>query len=108
MAISYSENYVTKKATTNVAGTGANFRLAYVVRNPSGKPVDNVTATISQVTTEGEGDATVENLTRIGYATVDVANNRNYFSFEKHAEVTLPNQKTIADQYYTDLVTILA
>ena len=56
MAIVYSEQFETKKATTNVAGTGANYRIEYIVRNPVGAAINSITATISQVATEGEGE----------------------------------------------------
>ena len=75
MAIVYSEQFETRKATTNVAGTGANYRIEHIVRNPVGQPINSITATISQVTVEGERDAQTEKLVRVGNACVDVANN---------------------------------
>lgn len=107
MAIVYSEKIETKKATTNVAGTGANYRIEYIVRNPVGAAINSVAATISQVTTQVEGEAQTEKLTRVGNACVDVTNNRNYFAFEKHAEVTADNQAAIAAQYFADVKLIL-
>lgn len=107
MAINYSESFETRKATTNVAGTGANFRIDYIVRNPSGQPVNSITATLSQVTTEGTGEQAKEKLTRIGSACVDIDNNRNYFAIEKHAEVAADNQSAIATRYFADVKSIL-
>lgn len=107
MAIVYSEQFETRKATTNVAGTGANYRIEHIVRNPVGQPINSITATISQVTVEGERDAQTEKLVRVGNACVDVANNRNYLAFERHAEVSANNQATIAAQYFADVKLIL-
>lgn len=107
MAIVYSEQFETRKATTNVAGTGANYRIDYIVRNPVGETVNSITATVSQVTTEGEGETAKEKLTRVGNACVDVDNNRTYFAIEKHAEVTADNQAAIAAQYFADVKSIL-
>lgn len=107
MAIVYNEQFETKKATTNVAVADANYRIDYIVRNPVGEPVNSITATVSQVTTEGEGDKKTEKLTRVGNACVDVDNNRNYFAVEKHSAVTVDNQAAIAAQYYADVKSIL-
>lgn len=107
MAIVYSEKIETKRATTDVAGTGANYRIEYIVRNPVGAAIDSVIATVSQVTTGGEGEAQTEKLTRVGNACVDVTNNRTYFAIEKHAEVTADNQAAIAAQYFADVKSIL-
>lgn len=108
MAIVYSEQFETRKATTNVAGTGAAYRIGYIVRNPVGEAVKSITATLSQVATEGEEEAQTEKLTRIGNACVDIENNRNYLAFEKHAEVSADNQAAIAAQYFADVKLILA
>ena len=94
MAIVYSEQFETKKATTNVAGTGANYRIEYIVRNPVGAAINSITATISQVATEGEGETQTEN-------------NRTYFAIERHAEVTADNQAALAAQYFADVKSIL-
>lgn len=107
MAIVYSEQFETKKATTNVAGTGANYRIEYIVRNPVGAAINSITATISQVATEGEGETQTEKLTRVGNACVDVTNNRTYFAIERHAEVTADNQAALAAQYFADVKLIL-
>lgn len=107
MAIVYSEQFETRKATTNVAGTGVNYRIEYIVRNPVGAAINSITATVSQVTTEGDGEAQTEKLTRVGSACVDVTNNRNYFAIEKHTEVTAENQAAIAAQYFADVKLIL-
>lgn len=108
MAIVYSEQFETRKATTNVAGTTtANYRIEHIVRNPVGGAVKTVTSTISQVTVEGEGEAQTEKLTRVGNACVDVDNNRNYLAIERHAEVTADNQAAIAAQYFSDIKSIL-
>lgn len=106
MAITYSENFVTRKAVSDITGTGADYRIEYIVRNPEGGPVKTIVATISQVTSEGE--PAVEKLTRVGNASVDIANNRNYLAFEKHAEVTADNQAAIAAKYFADVKEILA
>lgn len=107
MAIEFNEDFVTRKATTNVAGTGANYRIEYTVRNPTGAAINSITATISQVTTEGEGEAAKEKLTRIGDACVDMDNNRNYFAISKHEEVSADNQTSLAAQYFADVKSIL-
>lgn len=107
MAIEFNENFVTRKATTNVAGTGANYRIEYIVRNPADAAISSITAIISQVTTEGEGEAATEKLTRIGDACVDVTNNRNYFAIARHEEVSADNQAAIAAQYFADVKSIL-
>ncbi len=107
MAIDFKEKVVTKKATTNVAGTGANYRIDYIVRNPVDAAINSITATISQVTTEGEGEAATEKLTRIGDACVDVDNNRNYFAISRHEDVSADNQAAIAAQYFADVKSIL-
>lgn len=107
MAFNYSEQFETKKATTNVAGTGANYRIEYIVRNPAGQPINSITATISQVTTEGEGEQAKEKLTRVGNACVDVDNNRNYIAFEKNKEVSADNQAKVVAQYFADVKSIL-
>ena len=107
MAIVYSEQFETRKATTNVAGTGANYRIEHIVRNPAGQPINSITATISQVNVEGEGDARTEKLVRVGNACVDVVHNRNYLAFERHAEVSADNQAAIAAQYFADIKSIL-
>lgn len=108
MAIVYSEQFETKRATTNVAGTNANYRIEYIVRNPTGQPINSITATISQVTTEGEGEQAKEKLTRVGNACVDVDNNRTYFAIERHAEVSADNQAALAAQYFADVKSILS
>lgn len=107
MAIVYSEQFETKKATTNVAGTGANYRIEYIVRNPVDRPINSITASILQVTTEGEGETQTEKLTRVGNACVDVTNNRTYFAIERHTEVTADNQAALAAQYFADVKSIL-
>lgn len=107
MAINYSESFETRKATTDVAGSGVNFRIEYIVRNPTDAPVNSITATISQVSAEGEGEAAKEKLTRVGNACVDVDNNRNYLAFERHAEVSADNQAAVAAQYFADVKLIL-
>ena len=107
MAIVYSEQFETRKATTDVTGTGANFRIEHIVRNPAGQPINSITATISQVNVEGEGDARTEKLVRVGNACVDVVHNRNYLAFERHAEVSADNQAAIAAQYFADIKSIL-
>lgn len=107
MAINYTEKFETKKATTTVAGTGANYRIDYIVRNPVGGAVNSITATVSQVTTEGEGSSQTEKLTRVANACVDVANNRNYFAVERHAEVSIDNQAAVAARYFADVKLIL-
>lgn len=107
MAIIYSEQFEIKKATSNVTGTGANYRIEYIVRNPVGGAVKTITATISKVTTEGDSGSQTEKLTRIGNAAVDIANNRNYLAIERHAEVTADNQAAIAAQYFADVKSIL-
>ena len=107
MAIVYSEQFETRKATTDVAGTGANFRIEHIVRNPAGQPINSITATISQVNVEGEGDARTEKLVRVGNACVDVVHNRNYLAFERHVEVSADNQAAIAAQYFADIKSIL-
>lgn len=107
MAIVYSEQFETRKATTDVAGTGANFRIEHIVRNPAGQPINSITATISQVNVEGEGDVRTEKLVRVGNACVDVVHNRNYLAFERHAEVSADNQAAIAAQYFADIKSIL-
>ncbi len=107
MAIVYSEQFETRKATTNVAGTGADYRIEHIVRNPVGGAISSITSTILQVTTEGEGETQTEKLTRVGNACVDVTNNRNYLAIERHAEVSADNQAAIAAQYFADVKSIL-
>lgn len=105
MAINYTEQFETKKATTNVAGINANYRIDYLVRNPSGKPVDSITATIYQVSAEGETQ--MEKMSRVGNACVDVESNRSYFAIEKLSQVTVGNQSILAAQYFSDVKSIL-
>lgn len=107
MAINYSESFETRKATTDVSGSGANFRIEYIVRNPTDAAVNSITATISQVTTEGADGAQTEKLTRVGNACVDIDNNRNYLAFERHVEVSADNQAAVAAQYFADVKSIL-
>lgn len=104
--MNYSENFVTRKTKSEVAGAGANYRIEYIVRNEPKKAVNSITATISKVTTEGT--PAVEKLTRVGNACLDMDNNRNYFAIERQADVTVDNQLKIATQYFADIKAILA
>ena len=106
--MNYNQEYVTRKATTNVAGTGANYRIEYIVLNPKDAAIDSITATIFQVITEGEGEAAKEKLTEIGSGSINMGRNRTYFSIEKYDSVTLDNQAAIAAQFFADLKSILA
>lgn len=105
MAINYTDQFETKKATTNVAGINANYRIDYLVRNPAGKPVDSITATIYQVPAEGETHA--EKMLRVGNASIDVESNRSYLAIDKFSQVTAGNQSIIASQYFSDVQSIL-
>lgn len=106
--MNYREQFVTKKATSDVAGSGANYRIEYIVRNPTDAAINSITATLSEVTTEGQGEQSKEKLVRVGNACVDMDNNRNYLAFEKHSQVTADNQATIAARYFADVKSILA
>lgn len=105
MSINYTEQFETKKATTKVAGINADYRIDYLVRNPAGKPVDSITATIYQVSAEGETQ--MEKMSRVGNACVDVESNRSYFAIEKLSQVSAGNQSAIAAQYFSDVKSIL-
>ena len=105
MAINYTEQFETKKATTNVAGINANYPIDYLVRNPAGKPVDSITATIYEVPAEGENHA--ERMLRVGNASIDVDGNRSYLAIDKLSQVTVGNQSILAAQYFSDVKSIL-
>lgn len=105
MAINYTEQFETKKATMDVAGINANFRIDYLVRTPAGKPVDSITATIYQMSAENENQ--MDKMVRVGNACVDIESNRSYFAIERLSQVTVNNQAVIAAQYFSDVKSIL-
>ena len=98
MAITYIEQYETKKAATEMSISDSKYVIEYIVTGPIDMVPDTVNATISRM--EGE------QLVRVGYAafTNGVASVR----FDSTATmVPVAGQATISTQFFIDLQSIL-
>ena len=103
--MNYSENIQIRKASTDVTSGERKYRIEYIVRNPTDKPVSSIVATTYAVTTDESG---TETSSRVGNACVDIDNNRNYLAFEQHTQVPLDDQAAITAQYMADVKQILS
>ena len=97
MAITYVEQYETKKAVSTLKYGGALYEMNYIARGPVGEPSDQVDATIYKIS----GDTRI----RVGYA--GFAETGNSIRFENEEGVEISHQSAISVQYFNDLQTIL-
>lgn len=102
MAITYQEEFVTRKASVDVSGE-YNYRLQYVTNEDMEGNVNEIIMSVYKVTVNDSE----ESLTRAGNASY-TKGNRNYLSFEQGLLTSVADQAIIANQYFNDLQEILA
>lgn len=98
MAITYTKEYETRQAYTEMTLSDGNYVIEYIATSPIDGVPDNVNAYVSKVV---DG-----NNVRIGYATY--ANAVASVRFDGSGYVTtVSNQATISTQFFNDLQSIL-
>jgi len=96
MAITYTEQFETRKAVTEMAMGDGNYAIEYIATGPIDGTPTEVNATMYVI---GEIKK------RVGYGSF--ANGVTNVRFDSSYVTTVSNQATIASQFYNDLQSIL-
>ena len=99
MAITYIEQYETKKAFTEMSLSDGKYVIDYIVTGPIDSEPDAVSATISRKDADG-------NPIRVGYASYNAGAASVRFDSMTTA-VPVYAQATVSAQFFNDLQTIL-
>lgn len=99
MAVTYTEQYETKKAFVELNYNETNFVIDYIITGPLDETPDTVNATMSSKDDDGK-------VTRLGYAVY--ANGSSSLRFDTSGKVPLASQAALSSQFYNDLQSIIA
>lgn len=95
MAITYTDQYETKKAYVEMSLSDGNYIIDYIIKSPVGGSPESVDATVSLMAGE--------NKSRVGYGSYSGGS----VSIRFENKTSVANQATLSTQFFNDLQSIL-